>query len=78
MHKLVVIGTGIAGLLIGAAAAAPAWSQSKPKTCSDAYAACTSRTQMTKECETEKEWCKKTGSFADPKTKAVTTDLQKR
>jgi len=78
MRKVMVIGASVAGLLATASAANSVWSQGKPRTCSEAYSACASRTQMTKECEAEREWCKKTGSFADPKTKAVTSDLQKR
>ena len=78
MHRWIVIGTSVAALLAGAAATSSVWSQNKLKTCSDAYTACASETKMAKECETEREWCKKTGSFANPKTKSVTSDLQKR
>ena len=77
MVKLVV--TGVAGTALWMAIAVPsAWTQGAPKTCSDAYAACTKQTGMAKECETEMQWCVKTGTFADPKTKATTSDLQKR
>ena len=77
MLKLVV--TGVAGTALWMAiAASPVLPQGAPKTCSDAYAACTKQTGMAKECETEMQWCVKTGTFADPKTKAVTSDLQRR
>ena len=76
MLKLMV--TGVAGTALWVAAAGPALPQGAPKTCSDAHAACTKQTLMAKECETEKQWCVKTGTFADPKTKSVTSDLQKR
>jgi hypothetical protein len=78
MRKLIVIGASLAGLMAGAAVISSAWSQGKAKTCTEAYSACTAQTKMKKECETELEWCKKTGSFADPKTKAVASGLQKR
>ena len=78
MRKLMVISASIAGLLAGAAATSSVWSQGKAKTCTEAYSACTAQTKMKKECETEMGWCKQTGSFADPKTKAVTSGLQKR
>jgi hypothetical protein len=78
MRKLLVIGASLAGLLAGTAATSSVWSQTKLKTCSEAHSACTSQTKMKKECEAELGWCKQTGSFADPKTKAVTSGLQKR
>jgi hypothetical protein len=78
MRKLMVISASVAGLLAGAAATSSVWSQTKLKTCTEAYSACTSQTKMKKECETELGWCKNTGSFADPKTKAVTPNLQKK
>jgi hypothetical protein len=78
MRKLMLISASIAGLLAAAFGISPAWSQGKPKTCTEAHSACTSQTKMKKECETELGWCKQTGSFADPKTKAVTSGLQKR
>ena len=77
MLKLVV--TGVAGTALWIAiATSSAWPQGAPKTCSDAYAACIKQARVAKECEIEQQWCVKTGTFADPKTKAVTSDLQKR
>ena len=78
MHKVLVISTSIAGLLAVASVVDSAGAQSTPKTCAEAYSACTSKYHLPKECDAEKQWCVKTGSFADPKTKAVTSGLQKR
>jgi len=78
MPKFVVIGAGVAWLSAGAFVTGAAWSQSTPKTCTDAYSACKSKHNLTKECEAEKQWCDKTGTFADPKTKAALTGLQKK
>lgn len=78
MRKLLVIGASIAGLLAAASVTSTVSSQGTPKTCSEAYSACTSKYRLPKECEAEKQWCTKTGTFADPKTKAVSTGLQKR
>lgn len=77
MRTLVIVAS-LAGMLAGAAATSSVWSQTKVKTCSEAHSACTSQTKMKKECEAELGWCKNTGSFADPKTKAVTSGLQKK
>ena len=78
MHRLILVSASVAGLLAGMAATSSVWSQTKLKTCSEAHSACTSQTKMKKECEAELGWCKNTGSFADPKTKAVTSGLQKK
>jgi hypothetical protein len=78
MRKLVMIGANVAGLLAGAFLAGAAWSQSTPKTCTDAYSACKLKHNLAKECEAEKQWCDKTGTFADPKTKAALPGLQKK
>jgi hypothetical protein len=78
MRKALVICTSIAGLLAATSVVNFAGAQSTPKTCSEAYSACTSKYHLPKECDAEKQWCVKTGSFADPKTKAVTSGLQKR
>jgi hypothetical protein len=78
MRKLVMIGAGVAGLSAAAFVAGAAWSQSAPKTCTDAYSACKSKHNLIKECEAEKQWCDKTGTFADPKTKATLSGLQKK
>lgn len=78
MHVPLVLGAGIAGVLAGAALVGTARSQSAHKTCTDAYQACVSRTKLARECAAEKEWCRKTGTFADPVTKAVSSGLQKR
>ena len=78
MRKLVAIGAGVAVLSAAAALASAALSQGTSKTCSDAYFACKSQTGLAKECEDEKNWCMKTGTFADPKTKAVLSGLRKR
>jgi hypothetical protein len=77
MRTLMIIAS-VAGLLVGTAATSSVWAQTKLKTCSEAHSACASQTKLKKECETELGWCKQTGSFADPKTKAVTSGLQKR
>jgi hypothetical protein len=77
MCKPVVIGAGVAGIWIGASVAS-AWAQSTPKTCTDAHAACKTLHHLPKECEAERQWCVKTGTFADPKTKAALSGLQKK
>ena len=78
MPKFLVIPIGFAGFLAAAFVINSAEAQSAPKTCTEAYSACTSKHHLPKECDAEKQWCVKTGSFADPKTKAVTSGLQKR
>ena len=78
MRRVLFISASVAGLLAAVSVTKSAGAQSTPKTCSEAYSACTSKYRLPKECEAEKQWCVKTGSFADPKTKAVSTDLQKR
>jgi hypothetical protein len=52
-------------------------SQSAPKTCTEAYTACTKESTPAA-CEAEKKWCLQSGAFAHPKTKALTSGLQKR
>lgn len=77
MYKSVAAGVALLGMAI--TVTAPAWAQGAPRTCSEAYTACTSRqVNLAKDCEAEKQWCLKTGSFADPKTKSVTTNMQKK
>jgi hypothetical protein len=78
MHRLFVIGASIAGVLALAASISVAQSQGAPKTCSEAQWACTKETNMSAACEAEKNWCIQTGAFAHPKTKALTSGLQKR
>lgn len=78
MRKYSVIVASIAGLLVAVPVTSLAEAQSAPKTCSEAYSACTSKYSLPKECDAEKQWCIKTGTFADPKTKAVSSALQKR
>ncbi len=78
MRRLVVICASAAALLAGTSVTSAVRSQSAPKTCSDAYSACATETRLPKDCEMEKQWCLKTGTFAHPKTKAVTMGLQKR
>ena len=78
MRKYSVIIASIAGLLVPAPVTSVAEAQGTPKTCSEAYSACASKHSLPKECEAEKQWCIKTGTFADPKTKAVNSPLEKR
>jgi hypothetical protein len=52
--------------------------KSEPKSCSEAYVPCKSQTGLPKECEAARQWCMKTGTFADPKTKSVSMGLRKR
>jgi hypothetical protein len=70
----VSVGASLATALVTGAA----WSQGTPKTCSEAHSACIAQTKLSKECEDERQWCLKTGTFAHPKTKAVWSGLQKR
>ena len=78
MSRFALIVAGVAGSLAGVALTSSAWPQSAPKTCSDAYHQCRTQTGLQKECETERQWCMQTGSFADPKTKTVSMDLKKK
>lgn len=79
MLKLVAVCVCAAfALLAGATFTSTGWAQGAPKTCSDAFSSCVVETHMNKECDSEKRWCLKTGSFAHPKTKTVTSGLQKR
>jgi hypothetical protein len=48
------------------------------KTCSEAYSACWHEPNLRNECETERQWCLQTGTFANPKTKAVYMGLRKK
>ena len=76
MRKLLLILAivGLAGLPV----TTYAWSQSTPKTCSDAHFQCKTKTGLSKECEEERQWCMQTGTFADPKTKTVVMGLRKK
>jgi cell division protein FtsN len=78
MHMSVIVGASIAAVLALAASTSVARSQGAPKTCSEAHWACTKETNMPAACEAEKNWCIQTGAFAHPKTKALTSGLQKR
>ena len=77
MRKLVLIAAGVAGLAAATVTSA-VWSQSTPGTCSRAYFECKSQTGLSKECEEERQWCMKTGTFANPKTKTVSMGLRKK
>jgi len=68
----------ITQVLTVSVAAPGAWSQTPPKTCTEAYSACAVQKQLAKQCDDERQWCLKTGSFAHPKTKAVSSGLQKQ
>ena len=70
MRKLLLVLAGIAGLA-GLAVPTVSRSQSPPKTCSEAHYECRTKTGLSKECEDERRWCLQTGTFADPRTKAV-------
>ena len=78
MRNPVVLWAGVAGLLASAAPLDTALSQSAFKTCTEAYRACVSRTRLAKECATEHEWCRQTGTFADPVSKIVSSGLRKK
>jgi hypothetical protein len=78
MRIHVVLWASAAGLLASAALVDTAQSQSAFKTCSEAYQACISKTRLAKECAAENEWCRKTGTFADPVSKSVSLGLQKK
>jgi hypothetical protein len=73
----VVISLSVAAVFALAVSTGVARSQSAPKTCTEAYIACTKDSTPTA-CEAEKKWCLQSGAFAHPKTKAVTSGLQKR
>jgi hypothetical protein len=76
MRTAFVVAIGVAALTLTVASAQQV--QSEFKSCSEAYRACLSRTHLTDECATERQWCLQTGTFADPKTKSVSTGLQRR
>ena len=78
MRKLLLIVAGIAGAAGLPLTIEQAWSQSPPKTCSEAYSECKIKTGLSKECEEERRWCMQTGTFADPKTKSVLMGLRKK
>ncbi len=78
MRKLVMILASAAGLSAIASLIGAAWSQSAPGTCSEAFTSCKSQTGLAKECEAERQWCMKTGTFANPRTKAVSLGLRKK
>ena len=73
----VVIGLSLAAVFALAISTGVARSQSAPKTCTEAYTACTKESTPA-ECEAEKKWCLQSGAFAHPKTKALTSGLKKR
>ena len=75
MRILIAVG---ASIILLATIAVAQQKQSEPKTCSDAFWVCKSQSRPVSDCQTEREWCLKTGTFADPKTKAVSMGLLKR
>jgi hypothetical protein len=78
MRIPVMLWASAAGLLAGSALVDTALSQSAFRTCSEAYRACVSKTRLAKECAEENEWCRRTGTFADPVSKTVSSGLQKK
>jgi hypothetical protein len=78
MRVAMVLGASLVALLASAALVDTARSQSGPRSCSEAYQTCVSKTRMSKECGAERDWCKHTGTFADPVSKTVTSGLQKK
>lgn len=74
--SVIVAALAIAG---GVLVSGSAWSQKAPKTCTEAYRACSGQSAIVpKECDEQKKWCLTTGSFEDPKTKAVHMGLVKK
>jgi hypothetical protein len=77
MHRVVAIVVCIAALTANVANA-----QQKQggnfQTCSEAHLACLTRYRLPEECEKERQWCLRTGTFANPKTKAVHLGLRKK
>lgn len=78
MRAVVLSAVAIGALLGAGLATSPVWSQAAPRTCTEAYLACTAKKNLAKACEDEKQWCMKTGTFADPQSKATTSNLRKR
>jgi hypothetical protein len=73
---VVVAGVIVAGGIMGSGSA---WSQKAPKTCTDAYRACSGQSAVVpKECDEQKKWCMTTGTFEDAKTKGVHLNLLKK
>ena len=71
----------VAGAIIagGSLISNSAWSQKAPKSCAEAYRACGGQSAIIpKECDEQKKWCLTTGTFEDPKTKAVHMGLIKK
>lgn len=75
MRILIAVGASIV-LLVTVASAQQ--KPSEPKTCSDAFWACKSQKNLVTDCQKEMDWCRQTGTFADPKTKAVSMGLLKK
>ncbi len=71
-----VAGVMLAGGIVGSGSA---WSQKAPRTCTEAYRACSGQAPVVpKECDEQKKWCMTTGTFEDPKTKALHMSLVKK
>jgi hypothetical protein len=70
-----VLGVGITGTaFVGSAI-----SQKAPKSCSDAYRACSGPSAtVPKACDEQKKWCMSTGTFEDPKSKSLHLNLLKK
>jgi len=77
MREAITAIVSVAVLLLAVAAGAQQ-TQNEFKTCTEAFWACRSKTGMQAECETERQWCLRTGTFADPKTRSVSTGLQRK
>jgi hypothetical protein len=74
MRKVAIIGFSVLTLDVASAKD----KEIEFKTCSEAYAACWYGTHLREECEKERRWCLQTGTFANPKTKAVHMGLRKK
>jgi hypothetical protein len=80
MRKTLVLALAAGGMVAGGSfISGSAWSAKAPKSCSEAYRACsgTSAT-VPKACDEQKKWCMSTGTFEDPKSKALHLNLLKK
>ena len=80
MQKPLALAVVAAGMLVGGSFFSdPAWPQKAPKSCTEAYRACSGQSAtVPKECDEQKKWCITTGTFEDPKTKALHMGLIKK
>lgn len=80
MQKRLILAVVVGGMVGGGSfVSGSAWSAKAPKSCSEAYRACTGTSATApKACDEQKKWCISTGTFEDPKSKALHLNLLKK